>query len=259
MDSAEKIRGLITELNPAPVDFTDKTIFFHDPVVEEGERNTTLLVEGIPGRGYYGTQSVHYKRVALETVYRATPVRSALPLTPQLVLDLFNAASGTWLTLEDVEPFTPPVLQDGETGSVTLTAVPLSLGFTGSVVVDLEYGRSWLDAVVTSRTLRVLKHPTPVTYKLSARMLTWSKDFTSLVDAIKPNKTGDYNDWDKLQAACADMGIPTWVKGKITDQATSAVPDANPLFHRVVVQKNASSNGMVGDLYFHYNNLDEVI
>ncbi|MNR57901.1 hypothetical protein D3C85_1787670 [compost metagenome] len=89
-------------------------------------------------------------------------------------------------------------------------------------------------------------------------MQTWGIDFTSIRDAIKP-VNGKYTDFTKVQVACTYFGIPAWAEGSITDNATSAVPDSNQAFDRVVIQKNVYGWGALkGDIYLHYNNLDEV-
>jgi hypothetical protein len=261
MNSADKLRRLINDTNLPPKEFTERNLRLDLPVTEIGEGyNTKLEIEGIPGRGYYGTEEVFYRRIDLSTINRQTPVRTTVPLTAQVVLDLFNSVTALFLTIDDVEPFTPPVLNDGDSGEVTIVAVENSLGFTGSAVIPLEFGRSWLDSVVGSRNLPVLVHPiVRVDYRRSARMMTWSKDFTCLRDSLLPNpKTGLYSDWSRLQAACLEMGIPAWAQNGIIDYATSAVSDSNPLFDRVVIQRNVSSAQMLGDLYFHYNILEEV-
>lgn len=259
MDSGDKIRELINLANDPPKLFTARNLRLDVPVPDAGDGwNTKMEVEGIPGRGYYGTEEIFYKRIPLDLVNRTTPLRSIAPLTPQLVLDLFNGATGLFVTLEDVEPFTPPQLEDGDSGQVDIVAVPLSMGFTGTATILLEYGKAWLDTVVAVRILPVLKHPIVVLHRMSTRMLTWGMDFTSLRDAIRPDSKGDYSNWDALQAACVELNIPTWTQNKITDQPTSAVPDSNQLFDRVVIQASVSSEGMDGKVYLHYNNLEEV-
>lgn len=259
MNSGDKIRELINEANSPPKTFTERNLRLDLPVSESGDGyNTRLEVEGIPGRGYYNSVDVFYRRVDLGIVNTDTPLRTINPLTPQLVLDLFNGAKGLFLTLDDVEPFDVPELADGESGSVTLVTVATSLGFTGTTTFGLEYGRSWLDSVVGNRNLPVLNHPIKLDGRMSARMMTWSKDFTSLRDSIKPDKNGNYTDWETVQAACGVLGIPPWGVGKIADYPTSAIADANPLFDRVVIQRNAVGARMVGDVYFHYNNLEEI-
>jgi hypothetical protein len=260
MNSADKIRQLLNDTNLPPKEFTSINLRMDLPVADVGEGyNTRLGLEGVPGRGYYGTDEVFYRRIDLSSINRQTPIRTTIPLTAQVVLDLFNTVTALFLTLDDVEPFTPPALEDGDSGEVTIVAVESSLGFIGSALIPLEYGRSWLDSVVGTRTLPVLRHPIAyIDSRRSARMLTWSKDFTCLRDSFKLDKISQYSNWQVLVSACLEMGIPSWVQSGAQDYATSDVPDSNPLFDRVTIQRNVTSSGMVGDLYFHYNILEEV-
>lgn len=259
MDSADKLRQLLNADQLPPKEFTERNLTIHVPSSDDGgtEWNTKVELQGIPGKGYYGTDEVFYKRIPLDQIDHNTPLRTDKVLTPELIVDLTNKTLGLWLTVDDIEAFTPPVIGDGETGSVTLTAVPGSIGFIGSIEMTIEYGRAWLDIAISTKNLTVLTHPIKVDYRKSARMLTWSKDFTSLRDSIAVVK-GRYADFAKLAAACSTMQIPAWSEGFIADYATSAIPDANPLFDRVVIQRNAQSAMMVGDLYFHYNVLEEI-
>lgn len=259
MDSVDKVLALVDETNTPPKPINARSVEAGAVSVEVGEEwNTRIELEGIPGRGYYGPAEFFYDRIALSSVQVSKPLRTEEELTVAVILKLFNAVTGLWVTEDDVEPFTPPDLQEGEEGEVTLTSKPTSKGFIGSIVVPVEFGRAWLDDAVVARNLPVLKHPIDVSRYASARMLTWSKDFTSLRDVIKPTAVGKYTDWDTLQAACSQLGIPTWVEGPIVDKATSDVPGSNPLFDRVIVQEQASSTEMLGPIYLHYNILEEV-
>lgn len=56
--------------------------------------------------------------------------------TPQALLDALNEERGTALALDDLVDFTIP--QNG--GSVTLTAAATSLGYIGSLTVDVDDG-----------------------------------------------------------------------------------------------------------------------
>lgn len=259
MDSSDKIRQLAEEANNPPKPFTDVTVLIGDVATVEGQEwNTRLVLNGKPGKGYYGPAEVFYDRVNLGTMDVSKVIRTTKPLTPELIVSLINSAYGLWLTADDIDEPIPPVLTEGGSDLVTISSKTTSIGFIGENYFSFEYGRSELSDVVSNRSLTVLKHPIAVTDKLSARMLTWSKDFTSLRDAIKVNKEGTYTDWDAVQVACSVYGIPAWTKGPIVDKATSEVPDSNQLFDRVVIQTGVSSTGMAGSVYLHYNILEEV-
>lgn len=260
MAAKEVLLGLMNDLNQPKRLFSDVNVELGDAVPELTENgDTKLLVTAVPGRGYNGSVEVFYRRIPLADAIGDKSVRSLNELTPQVVIDLVNSAAGSFVSLDDLVPFATPTPEEGTATTIVLTAKPESLGFTGTIEITVEYGRSWLDTVVGVRVLGIMQHPIALIGKQSARMLSWGKDFTCLRDALKPDKTGQITDWDRLQTACAAMGIPSWYKGyTIYDRAVADVPDANPRFDRVFIQSYTYSNFMEGQLYFHYNVLEEV-
>ena len=261
MDSASEIRRILNEDNLPPKEFTEQNLALGLPTAADGgtDYNSSLLLKSIPGRGYWGDDTVYYKRIPLDSIDHSTPLRTTATLTRASIIELVNKTFNLFLTDDDLEPFDIPAIGDGQNGQITITAKPTSLGFLNYMVLIIEYGRAWLDVAVNRRDLAQLKHPIAVDYRQSARMLTWSVDFTSLRDVLaRDAKTGTYTDVATLQAACGAMGIPLWVQGTVSDQPTSAVPDANQDFDRVVIQRSVVSTNMVGDMYFHYNNLEEI-
>jgi len=253
-----KLLELVNAENLPAKLLTEINVTFAAPnPTEDPDRDTVVTITGVPGRGYTGSVDITYKRVPLSLVAPTANIRSLQPFTKESTVTLLNSMFGLFLTVADFEDFTPPVLNHDEAATLTLTALETSKNFTGSIEVEFFIGRPQLEAVVGARILGVLKHPISNLTR-SARMATWGIDFTSLRDAIRPLK-GTYTDFDRVQVACAFFGIPAWVKGAVVDYATSAVPDSNPAFDRVVIQKNVNGGGAVqGDMYFHYNNLDEV-
>jgi hypothetical protein len=258
MDSKEKLLDLINDLNQPRKELNNINVKFTGivPANETGE--TILTVAGVPGRGYSGSVDLTYNRLNLTEILDGKTVRSPDPLTPDSFLELVNNAYNLFLTALDVGEITIPELGEGEFAQLTLEANEDSLGFIGGATLRLEFGRSWLDQVIGNKTLNELKHPIKVEYKKSSRMVTWNKDFTCVRDAIAPTKKNEYTDWAALQAACAAYGIPAWSPNRIVDQPTSAVPDANPAFDRVVIQSSVLSASLDGPIYLHYNVLEEI-
>jgi hypothetical protein len=259
MDSTDKLLQLLNETNDPLKTFTRINVGLVDvQSVEIDGPITKVTVTAVPGRGYSGSVDVQYHRLDLSEVIAGKTVRSLNAMTPQIVIDLINSSLGLFLSVDDLLPFTTPTPEEGTAVVIDIEAAPDSPGFMGLTQITVEYGRSWLDQVVGRRSLNELTHPISVDYRKSARMLTWGRDFTCVRDAIKPDKNGDYTNWDVLQKACAAMGIPSWDKWKIADYPTTAIPDANPAFHRVVIQTATYSGTMVGKIYLHYNVLEEV-
>jgi hypothetical protein len=257
--ATSKIIEELNVLNVPPKTFTEMNVSLQDiEVVATETANTKLTVKSVPGRGYYNEVDIYYKRLVLGDIIQAADVRSLEEFTPASVVKLINGAFGLFLTVDDFEPFTPPTVANGESEELVLTAKPDSRGFIGSAVINLTHSKAFLDSIVGIKILPVRNHPDVVNSKMSARMVTWDVDFTSLRDAIKPTSPGQrYTDWAALQNACSYLGIPGWNEGYITDYPTSAVPDSNPRFDRVVVQAGFYSDQMIGPMYLHYNILEE--
>lgn len=257
--STSKIIDELNVLNVPPKTFTEMNVSLQDiEVIDTETANTKLTVMSVPGRGYYNNVDIYYKRLVLGDIIQDADVRSLDEFTPESVVKLLNGAFGLFLTVDDFEEFTTPTVADGESVELTLTARATSRGFIGGAVINLTHSKAFLDSVVGIKILPVRKHPDVVNSKMSARMVTWDVDFTSVRDAIKPTNPGEsYTDWAALQTACSYLGIPGWNKGAIADYPTSAVPDSNPAFDRVVVQTSFYSDQMIGPMYLHYNILEE--
>lgn len=229
-----------------------------EPLVHE-EFNTRMNLAAVPGTVYYNQVDIFYKRLTLSEILSDVTIRNTEAFTPQLLIDMLNSQYNLFLTIDDVEPFVPPVLEYGQSATITLTARDDSYGFLGSIEIEVVNGKTVVDSVIGVRILPVLNHP--VDWKLgksSTRMLTWGIDFTSLRDkfVIDP-KLGTAVDYPGLVAACSILGIPEFSNGKLTDSPTSAVPDSNPRFDRVTIMATPGAKGMLGALYFHYNLFDE--
>lgn len=228
-------------------------------VIDAEDANTEMTIQAMPGRIYTGDVTIRYKRLDLTEILAGADVRGLEPFTKQMIIDLLNTQFQLFLTLEELEDFDAPELEIDQSATITLTAKADSRGFIGTADIDLMYGKTLLDSVVGSRTLLQYRHPIDVLTRRSARMETWGQDFTSIRDAIKP-KAGSslYSDWAVVQAACSYLRIPAWTQNTIQDFPTSEIADSNQLFDRVVIQRSVVSNEMVGDVYLHYNILEEV-
>lgn len=265
MDSNERLLELFNRSNNPPKEFTNRNILLHNPVpqpVGESGSDTRMVVDGIPGFGYYNGVEVTYKRIPLSDFLAGTTVRSITPITMEGFIGQLNALYGTYIELrvEDLEEFEIPEIAQDETVAISLKAKAESIGFVGEQEVSYTYGRPMLNQVVLNTDLDVLSYiavKNTEDFK-SALHITWGIDFTSLRDAIKPQGNGRMTDWVALQEAAQFLGIPPWAEATVTDISTASDPKANPKFDRVVIQRAVVSGGMKGDLYFHYNLFDEV-
>lgn len=252
-----KLLDLVNAENLPAKLLTDINVTFSAPAPTTEGGDTVVTITGVPGRGYRGSVDVTYQRVPLTLVAPTASLRSTNQFTQAAVVSMLNAMFGLFLTVDDFEDFTPPTLGLDESETLTLVAKAESKNFTGSIETTFFFGRTLLDSAIGARILGVLNHPIFPSMR-SARMQTWNIDFTCIRDAILPVK-GKYGDFEIVQACCAYYDIPAWVEGGITDQATSAVADSNKAFDRVIIQQNVNGGGAIkGDIYLHYNNLDEV-
>lgn len=254
MANAERIFVVLNDTFTPPREFNKTRLILAPPVVvDEHNRNTMVTISGIPGRGYYGQVDVYFDRMDIADYVPLFEFRSPDVLTRQSVVEAMAIRYQIDIDPSDFDPFDIPVLGDGESLDMTINIAATSLQWTGSVELHLEYGKSWLDMVIGNRALDIYTIPNAVNNRKNGRMMTWGVDFSGLQFAIKPTLNGDYTDWAIIQQVARSLGIPDWIKGKLVDQATADVPDANQSFQRVVIQSTVVSGQLAGPLYFHYN------
>lgn len=254
MSNSERLIIVLNDQFLPPKEFTEKRLSFGDAQVStDNDRNTKLEIDGIPGKGYYGAVEVYYNRLVLTDYLTSFSFRSDQLITKETVVTSLAARYGLEISPDDFVDVDIPVLGEGENTYITLEVKPESIQWVGSIQCYLEYGKAWLDASVTQTSLDRLAHPNPAPTKAYGKMATWGYDFSGIQTALKPTSTGDYADWGTVATLCAVLGIPQWVKGKVIDQPTSAVPGSNTDFQRVVIQNQVISGLMQGPLYFHYN------
>lgn len=253
MSNADRMYLVLNESFLPPKEFNGKRLTFGPATVTtQFDRDTVVTVTGIPGRGYYGDVDLYYNRMDLTAEVGSFSFRSTEQHTRETVAQALARRYQLDIDPDDFEPFTVPVLEEGQSTDITLTVKADSIQWKGSIPVHLEYGQSWLDDMVGKTTLDAFSHPNS-TNRQSARLFTWGVDFSGIQAALKPQLNGDYTDWNAVATLSALLGIPAWVRGKVVDRATVDVPDSNPRFERVVIQQSVTSGVMVGPLYFHYN------
>lgn len=254
MANSERMFVVLNEQFSPPKEFTEMRLKFSIPAdTTEHGKNTLVTISGVPGKGYYGDVDVYYDRMDLVDYVEEFDFRSLATLDRTSIVTALANFFQLEIDPDDVVDFEPPVLADGETIAMTLTAVPSSLQWKGQVDISVSFGKAWLDMVIGRRNLNVYVIPNAANSKVNGRMSTWGADFSGVQFALKPDAKGDYTDWDTVQSVTRLLGIPDWLKGKVVDKATADVPDANPAFQRVVIQQSVVSGLLVGPLYFHYN------
>ena len=116
------------------------------------------------------------------------------------------------------------------------------------------YGRPFLDAVVTQRSLAYQTFPTTNTKVLSTRMVMWDVDCTCLGDALTL-VAGRFKDAEAVNKLLLHYGIVNYQNTAWKDDLTVNVPEANPAYDRVVVCRY-NPNNATGYIYLHYNVLE---
>lgn len=261
MSSVDRMIVILNESQQPPIEFTNINLAFQTPEVDtppEGQDwNTKLVLQGVLGRGYYGTAPVFYRRIPLSQL-GSIEVRSDSGFTDAMIIDMINNLLGTSIGYDEIEPMTIPEIAVEESSVITITAKSTSLGWIGDTDITLYHGRPYFNSVIASRLLAVLKHDINNVNGLPyAKDLSYNLDFSSYRDALKRNPTNLYPvDVAALQDVTNKLGFPSWNSGRLFDYPTSQVADANKSFNRVAVV-DLNSNGMVGPIYFHYNLFDE--
>lgn len=118
------------------LDDTNVQLLAPQPAAGGARYNTNVQVRAVTGQGYTGEREFFYRRIDLQDVGLVVLDTNGLA-TAQELLDQLNSQYATFLDLADLEEFVLPELTD-EAGELTLQARADSLGWTGSLVVQLS-------------------------------------------------------------------------------------------------------------------------
>lgn len=257
----EKLRSLLNEVNYPPTPFSKMNLKLGVPKVADSDKNTSLMLTGTRGRGYAGQVEVEYDRINLDIyIQQDYSIRSEATLTPDTLLTHINLTHSLWLEADDFTDIEVPTVSIGESGAIRLKLKADSLGWysegSGDYEINYIYGRPFIDVVVAKKAVGEIVEVVEQGM-VSARMLLWGVDFTSIAPALKVNPTTlSYSDPTSVINAAAFYGVSEWEPGVITDHPTAEIEDSNQSFDRVTIQRNLVSSSVVGPLYFHYNLLD---
>ena len=135
--SQTKLFELLNAQVQPPVPFTPVNVQLVNPVANAGVSwNTRLTMQAVPNRGFVNDALVYYYRVDLADLgtqeFQLSEIASAAALVAAL-----NTRLNAWLDVSDLEAFTIPA-NEGTDENLTLTAVPGSLGWVGSMPIVLK-------------------------------------------------------------------------------------------------------------------------
>lgn len=132
--------------------------------------NTTVTVKAKPGYRIKNTAIVKYNRWSLSVLGAGMVLNSQVDITPDMVFTKLNPVRKNILTMEDLEPFSIPPMQVGESKTLRLYAKPDSYAWVGSIEITLYRANngSSLDETVLAGLIALDKRVT----KLAAGVVT---------------------------------------------------------------------------------------
>ncbi len=235
------------------------------PTQATGGRNTQVRVRGVQGEGYEDQFTLYYDRMAISTVifpasstqrleskfvtFTAKTFHQALPI----IANTYGVELATW---DVTDAALPNIEVPNAVALVTMTMLPSSPAYTGSVVLRLARGKPLLQEGITQPILAPCVHPIdPAEDKICVDMVTYGLDFTAYKSALTVTG-GGMPHWGELRAVLDALDIPFYPAPEVNtvvDQPTSAVATSNKDFDRVVVHSGINADGVKGTAYYHYN------
>lgn len=156
--SKDQVLALVNEQNPG-LNLTFEKVTFGEPVAASGEapeRDTELVLTGIPGKGFKNTATILYNRIDLAQFEVQVPsqIQVTGDVTLQNILDGFNEFYGANLQLDDVRnDITLPADLTSEPQQFTLIAAAKSFAYRGQVVLSVQAADQDLAVAVQKKVL----------------------------------------------------------------------------------------------------------
>lgn len=261
----ELVWDLINQANPRPVPFSDANSVIEaitgGSFTQDGVTyNTKARLRGLSTTGYTGSVTVYYNRLTLPNLFRnqQASIESYSATDVHTVLPVLNRSYGLNLLTSDI---TNASLARANTPNYTdlvnlAPAATSALLAPGSVTMRYTRGLPYLEAYVLTKSLGAYTHPVSDTTKQAAQLLTFGLDFTDYKNLLLVDGTGMPNFAALQQVLTVTYGLPAWDaplnSNYVTDNATSAVTNANQKYDRVVVQTGINNSQVAGVAYYHY-------
>lgn len=260
----DRLVALINAQNPSlPIPITKKNLYFGrarlDPVSTDGVSSIVPTV-GVLGTQYSDYADFHYKRINLSTAYDTVPAFYGVGAdTLYGMLDDVNRFLGLNMTEQDVADVQIGYTAVGTITNITIQALPGSLAYTGSMVLEFHRQQPQLSQVIRQINLGVQTYDNvdPTKGKLDIGMLMWSVDFSPFLSTLKVLPNNTWKDFAGIQAIVkTEFGFNDWPAPPdqgVADYATVNYPGANTNFQRVAVQTGVVGSTYLGTGLFHYN------
>lgn len=265
-DPKAEILSQLNALNKVKLSADDYNFGVPSPLSDGTGQNTkiTLTAKNI-NSPYAGSVEVKYTRLDLAHLAQLVDLKVGmyLPRTTLQVAEAVNQRYGTNFTLDDIVQSTSLGLTDDE-GMVTLTAKDNSLGWIGTVQVQVVKGNWPLSAFLTNLRLPGMNYPTPTTAKPFASVYSYSRDCSGEASRLKTVGLGNGQLNVLLDVLKAVTGDP-WVQngaarysleGATVTYVGQTHDDARfrQRFSQVVlVALGDQCLGLAGELYLHYD------
>lgn len=231
----------------------------------EGDLNSTIEVTAIyPTSPYDGAVTVKYHRLPLSDLNVLIPLIIKVNGITKIsdLLPVLNAAHGFNFTTDDINE--GDIALTNGYGTATLVAKAGSLGWIGSVDLQIAPGDILIQNYVTNRSLPGLIYPAPDNTKPFGYFYSYWRDFSNHYEDLTLVVTGT-DDLAELATILTDVTGDAWsstASGRYSLQGaavyyngpTSGAPSSNQDYQNVcIVTLGSGSIGLTGQLYIHYS------
>lgn len=267
----------LNQLNGATVKVAELT--FSKPQATNGKwngkdvtQNTAVRITATAGASWTGTTVLLYNRLKLSDLGTliGNVVRVSNVDTIWKLISALNSFYGLTLDQNDFADGAIAINSDG-TGSVDLTALETSLGWTGTWSLNIMKGDANLPDSVSNTNLSGLNYPVSEdTSKRLAQSVFYGSDFTDVYDTVKTYAVGKVMDddflaiinnhqmynqttkWLNNQTAAANNLSGATI---VSNGLAAGVEYANSERYKYVIVLRPSSltTNIRGDFLLHYN------
>lgn len=256
-------------------------VTFSNPQVVNGTwreqataKNSAVRLVGVPAKGYQGRQVLLYDRLNVASLANIPGFRvlADQPATVHDLLENIQLYTGVQFSVDDLED-TPVFIDTDSKRKAVLTAKTTSLGWIGSLQVEVLQGGILLDEKVSTGDLPGLNYPTALDTDTYGLVYTYGYDFTAYFNTMINIPTGVLSGANAdalvtaLKAVDVSAGAALWnnTQGQTAwclygaNVTFSGLNDpvnmpTNPLYKYVVaITLAAGVTTPAGTLYLHFN------
>ena len=261
---------LINQQNVLPSPLNPDDVIFTTPKFVQGPLPTlvTSTVIPVPDTAYEGMVPVQYERMDLTSAFGEYRPRISGLSNGNLhsMLPYISQELGLQLDADDFDQVDYSWLGENEEVNIPLIALTTSLSYIGQFSIQFTRRRIQLAEAIQISDLDVHLHPgqkTTTLAKTPITLFTYSRDWSEHYAAIRKHPYANIlYDPNAMRTLMGGLGFSNWPQGywnPVSDHPTSAIPEANKDYDRVLIQviEDKQPIGQVlpyaGVAYFHYN------